>query len=578
MAAPLSPALFDQFARGWRGYLLIVLIAFSAGFMGVMRAPVTDIDEARFAQATRQMAETGDYVRIMLQDAERSRKPIGIHWLQSASLQLTAPFTDQLNAIWRYRLVSVLGLVLAGVATLWGGTILLGSRAAFMGAALYCAAILPGVEAMLAKTDSMMVGFTTLAMAALAHLRMGTARPRLAALAAWAAFACGVLVKGPVTCIAVTLTLVALVVWERKANWLRPLAWWPGPLLAAAILLPWLIAIGVVTDGRFYTEMLARELGPKLTGADHAHGGLPGYHLVFLPLLIFPATYALPSAARLGWIAARAPRADETQAPYRFLLAWAGAVFVFFEIMPAKLLHYAMPAYPAIALLCGAGLLAARGRRWRTIHPAGLTMFTVFGAVIIVLMAFTSTFMPGDGDADIRRAIATGLVGVLTLSAAIAGLVVWRRATARVAVLAACALVFSFTLRERLIPEARGLFASQEAVAALTRARLLPRSGEPFWVVGYAQPSLVFLTQTSIRLTDVEHAAAGVREGDPIIIEGRVLHQMTNALSARQLHFEPAEPPARAMAIGRGERVELHVGRIQAAPMSDERAVPPRNP
>jgi hypothetical protein len=32
------------------------------------------------------------------------------------------------------------------------------------------------------------------------------------------------------------------------------------------------------------------------------------------------------------------------------------------------------------------------------------------------------------------------------------------------------------------------------------------------------------------------------------------------------------------MAIGRGERVELHVGRIQAEPMIDERAVPPRNP
>jgi 4-amino-4-deoxy-L-arabinose transferase-like glycosyltransferase len=577
MAAPLSPALFDQFARGWRGYALIVLIALSAGVMGVMRAPVTDIDEARFAQATRQMVDSGDYVRIMLQDAERSRKPIGIHWLQSASVHLTTPFSDQLNAIWRYRLVSVLGLVLAGVAALWAGTVLLGSRAAFLGAALYCVALLPGVEAMLAKTDSMMVGFTTLAVAALAHMRMGTTRPRLIALAGWAALACGILVKGVVTPIAVAATIAILVIWERKANWLRPLAWWPGPLLAAALLLPWAIAIGVVTDGRFYAEMLARELGPKLSGTDHAHGGLPGYHLMFLPLLIFPATYALPSAARLSWIAARAPRADETQAPYRFLMAWAGAVFVFFEAMPTKLLHYTMPAYPAIALLCGAGLLAARGRRWRTLHPAGLTMFVVYGLVVVALMAFVSTFMPGDGEADLRRAIATGLIGAAALGAAIAGLAVWRRAAARVAVLAACALVFSFSLRERLLPEARALFASQEAVAALTRARLLPRAGEPFWVVGYAQPSLVFLTQTSIRLTNVEDAAQNISDGETLIIEGRVLHQMTAALSERQLRFEPAEAPARAMAIGRGERVELHVGRVRAASTGGADA-PPRSP
>ncbi len=69
---------------------------------------------------------------------------------------------------------------------------------------------------------------------------------------------------------------------------MRPLAFWPGPLLALAITLPWLIAIGMATEGRFYADLLLREIGPKLvSGGDHKHGGIPGYYLLWLPIADF---------------------------------------------------------------------------------------------------------------------------------------------------------------------------------------------------------------------------------------------------------------------------------------------------
>jgi hypothetical protein len=139
-----------------------------------------------------------------------------------------------------------------------------------------------------------------------------------------------------------------------------------------------------------------------------------------------------------------------------------------------------------------------------------------------------------------------------------------------------CALILSFSLRDRLLPEARSLFASNEAVAALTRTRLLPREGEPFWVVGYTQPSLVFLTRTSIQLVTPDEAAAGAHAGDGMIVEGRVLEQTRTALATRGLGFTEAEEPARAVALGRGERMALFVGRVTA--LSDEPADgPPQN-
>jgi len=581
MASPASPALFDQFARGWRGYLLIALIALTSGLMGATRVPVTDIDEARFAQATRQMIESDDYVRIRVQDAERNRKPVGIYWLQAASVNAMQPFTERLNTIWPYRLPSALGLMLAGLATLWAGTVLFGPRTGFVGAALFSVGLLAGAEGMLAKTDATLVGFTTLALASLAQLRAGTKRPRLIALLFWAAVGCGVMIKGPLTPLAAGLTLAVLSIWERRAAWMKPLAFWPGPLLALAITLPWLIAIGIATDGRFYADLLLREIGPKLvSGGDHRHGGIPGYYFVWLPLLIFPATYALPAAARLSWSALRAPRDDETSSAFRFLIAWAAPIFIFFEVLPAKLIHYTLPTYPAIALMCAAGLFAMRGERWRTAHPAGLVLFGVFGALIVTLMAVVSTFMPGYlADAGLRRAIATALIGALTLGGALAGLMLLRRPTARAAVLVACALILSFSLRERLLPEARRLFVSNEAAATMTRSRLMPAQGENFWIIGYEQPSIIFLTRTWVRLLEIEDVPeAPIEAGDGIMIEGRVFNQVQAALAARGLEFEAADEPAGGMAIGRGEYMVLNIGRVRESASGAPADGPQPNP
>lgn len=580
MTAPASPALFDQLLRGWRGYALVALIAICSALFGATRMPIMDIDEARFAQASRQMVESGDYVRIRLQDAERNRKPVGIYWLQAAAVNVFSPLTDRLNTIWPYRMPSALGLVLAALSVLWAGTALFGARVAVMGAGLYASGLLAGLEGMTAKTDSVLVGFTTLAIAALARLRFGGAetQPRLLALIFWGGLACGVMIKGFITPLAAVLTLLALFVWERRARWMKPLLWWPGPLLAIAIAAPWLVAIGVVTDGRFYYDLIATELGPKVVGGDHAHRGAPGYFLLLLPLLIFPATYALPAAARVAWRALRAPIKDETYAPMRFALAWAAPTFLAFEVFPTKLIHYTLPVYPAIALICAVGLGAMRGKRWRTTHPAGLAMFAVIGALVVALTAYAATFIPGDADADLRRAIATAVVGGAVAIAAVVGLSLLRRSTYRAAVLIACGLALSFILRDRVMPDARHLFVTNEAVAVLTRERLMPEPGERFWVVGYTQPSFVFMTQTGIRLADVEEAAAGAEVGDTIVIEGRELQNTRAALASRALRFEEAAQPARGIALGRGEQTTLHIGRVAAIVTNDDAAVaPPRS-
>ena len=70
--------------RGWTRALALLVLCLVLFLPGIAELPVTDRDEARFAQATKQMLETGDFVDIRFQDEPRWKKPIGIYWMQAA--------------------------------------------------------------------------------------------------------------------------------------------------------------------------------------------------------------------------------------------------------------------------------------------------------------------------------------------------------------------------------------------------------------------------------------------------------------------------------------------------------------
>src|SRR5579864_8437237 len=96
---------------GVRPYALLVGLCLFLYLPGIASIPPLDRDEARFAQATRQMLQTGDFLRIRFQDEARNKKPAGIYWLQAAAV--AALSTPESTAIWPYRLPSMAGALLA---------------------------------------------------------------------------------------------------------------------------------------------------------------------------------------------------------------------------------------------------------------------------------------------------------------------------------------------------------------------------------------------------------------------------------------------------------------------------------
>ena len=205
---------FDLDGRiaGWRGPVLAALLTLIAGLPGLLLLPPLDRDESRFAQATSQMLESGDYVDIRYQDEPRWKKPVGIYWMQAIAVGLTSDVEDR--EIAPYRIPSLLGAMLAAWAVAWAGSAMLGGRVGFFGGAIMGATFLLSTEAGIAKTDAMLCGATTLAMAALARIYMATKageRPiRLHKLLFWIGIGLSILIKGPIGFLVVALAIIAL--------------------------------------------------------------------------------------------------------------------------------------------------------------------------------------------------------------------------------------------------------------------------------------------------------------------------------------------------------------------------------
>jgi 4-amino-4-deoxy-L-arabinose transferase-like glycosyltransferase len=484
--------------------------------------PAADRDESRFAQATKQMTETGDYLRIMNGTEPRNKKPIGIYWLQAPEVLAAGPHLQ--NPIWPYRIPSVLGGLAAVLAVFEAGLLLTASpnAAAFAGAMMAGALIL-AVETHIAKTDAALLGATTIAMAVLARAWLGAAVTRWQAALFWLAAAAGILLKGPITPMVLCLTILALCLWERRARWLlalRPA--WGAPLMLAAIL-PWFIAIGFATHGAFFAQAVGGDLGRKLAGGAEAHGGFPGLHLLLLPLLAFPSTIPVLAAFPAAW-------ADRRDRATQFLLAWIMPSWLVFEAVPTKLPHYTLPLYPALFLL------AARFwpvRQGATALWIGRIALLVAAALIGIGALSLPVFLHAAWWLGLPACAACLLVAWLS----------WRRRP--ILALAVSPLLYAAILAIEL-PHIPALWIAPRIEAVL-------RSGWHGWnslgdgvvVAGYAEPSLMFAIGTDTQLassgTQAAKILAGLKDGVAIIGDrdkaafdrqaaqlGLVLHQLAD--------------------------------------------------
>ena len=501
----------DRFIAGWRGPLLAALVALLAGLPALLLLPPLDRDVSRYAQATSQMLETGDFVDIRFQDDPRWKKPVGIYWMQAAAVAVTSSVENR--DIAPYRIPSILGAMLAAAACAWAGAAMFGQRAGFLAGAMLGASFLLSTEAGIAKTDAMLCGAVTLAMAGLARIylasRAGEVPIRPHKLMFWLGLGLSMLIKGPIGLIVVVPAIIALSVWDRDARWLKRLGWGWGLPLVALIVGPWAIAITIATDGGFWTEAIGGDLAPKIAGGDEGHGVFPGFYLLIAPLLFFPATLLLPAALSAGW-------SRRAEPAIRFLICWLVPAWLIFELTPTKLPHYNLPTFGALALLAAAALTRPVGKLSRQVG-AGLTI------AVGALLAVGSVWLLTEYGRSTAQTWATMTIVFAILASLIGAFLMLHRA-AMTAVIASIALgVLAHGALAGTLRQLRPLSVAPQLEKVLLNANLHPRQGRvgPIAVTGFHEPSLVFLTGRDTELTDAAGAARALAEGRPVIVEAR---------------------------------------------------------
>ena len=481
-----------------RRYILLILTVFCLFLYlpGITVLPPFDRDESRFVQASKQMLETGNFIDIRFQDQPRYKKPIGIYWLQSAAVALFAD--DDPQALWAYRLPSLLAAIAGILLLFYFGDKLFSRKTGFLAAFLLAASILLVIEAHLAKTDAALFLCAIITQGSLGVIYLQKEEKYFRySLMFWLGLAAGILIKGPILPVVNGLTVISLLITDRNRTWLQHIHFKPGIPLVCLIVLPWLTAIYFISDGAFFTKSIGHDLLAKVAGGRESHGAWPGYYLLLATVTLFPASlFLFPS---LYAILKR-----KKNAAVRFCLAWIIPNWLLLELVPTKLMHYVLPLYPALVLLI-ADRLAAEDSDDYFAGKTALVGYGIWGVVGLIFAGVALyapiSFGSGINGSNILASLAA--LGIVVSGAYFLRRKAWLKAALVTSLIGG---VLYGLLLQFVIPGLETIWLSPRLTAQIEQYRG-DRTGAPVVVTGFDEPSLVFLLGTETQFTTGPDAA-----------------------------------------------------------------------
>ncbi|MEF3193894.1 MAG: glycosyltransferase family 39 protein, partial [Halothiobacillaceae bacterium] len=369
-------------------YALLALAAAISFLLNLGGAPLFDLDEGAFSEATREMFVRGDFISPYVNGVPRFDKPVLIHWLQAASMAVFGPTP------FAFRLPSALAAA-GWVMLVYGFVARVVDRNTALPAALVVATALGVMVIGRAATADALLNLWLVGAMFGIYLYFLERRTRWILLT-HAAMGLGFLTKGPVALLvpgAVGLIFFAL---QRELPALWRAAFHPlGLLLLIAIPLPWYLlqyqAQGMAfIDGFFGTHNIGRFSGPM-----EGHAGSLFYYLPIALLLALPFTTPLLRAVR--------ELPQRVKSPLGlYLWIWFGFVLVFFSFSGTKLPHYLNYGMTAVLILAAMALPTLRSRFLVLLPP--LLLFGLM-AVLPCLLPEITARQPEGSDV---RALLTG--------------------------------------------------------------------------------------------------------------------------------------------------------------------------
>jgi hypothetical protein len=354
-------------------YFWIILTIFWFATLG--QRPLIHPDEGRYAELSLNILQSGDWITPRLNGILYFEKPALQYWMGALSF-LVFGINEFAARFWP-ALTGILSVLVVGLTArrVWGN----GHYAALVMASSFWVI---GNSHFL-TLDAGLMFFLTLALCSFLWAQQDGASPterRYGMWISWAAIAGATLSKGLIGLLipGCALMLYSLINWQWTL-W-RRMQWLPGLTIFILLAGPWFWLVAQRNPGFAYFFFIHEHFARYLTNEAERAGPL-WYFVPILLLGFLPWTSLLPRLVREAW-----PRREKSafQAE-RFLLIWAGFVFVFFSRSHSKLPSYILPMFPALALLLGKALEQAR--------PAEIKIHVLMPAIVWALIICAYPFI-----------------------------------------------------------------------------------------------------------------------------------------------------------------------------------------
>jgi 4-amino-4-deoxy-L-arabinose transferase-like glycosyltransferase len=367
---------------------LAVLAAWCVGLFG--RGYWTP-DEPREADIAWRMSWQSEKAVPLLAGEPFCEKPPLTYWVAGAAMRALG------TGAWAARLPNLLYALITALCVGLLARRSAGKLAGFTAAAAMATFLLSYQVAIWLATDAPLL-------AAVAVALLGAYRGLYAAGSAerlrgytlmHAALAAGFLCKSAAAWMVPFLTIVTLVIWERR--WRELLRWelYPGLALQALVILAWVGFVYTGADGYehlkvfFWNNLAGRFVhieAPQELQYASGHKNIPGKYLLELPMYLWPWTLLVIAALRRAWIKRHAPF-DELR-PVRFALASTLPAIALLSLAATARNIYLAPALPGFALLIGwwGREIAVGHDRW-DLRSLRVTAMLMLGAVLVFAAA-----------------------------------------------------------------------------------------------------------------------------------------------------------------------------------------------
>jgi 4-amino-4-deoxy-L-arabinose transferase-like glycosyltransferase len=482
-----------------RSIVPVLLLAALSFFAGLGRGPITDSDEAFYAEASREMVESGDWLTPHFNYEPRFQKPALYYWLTAATFLVLGP-TEFAARFW----AAMAGLGLVAITALCAGR-WRDDEVGLLAGAIAATAFGYFALARMALPDLPLAFCITLTVWASFVATLERERsPRRWLLLAAAAAALGFLMKGPLALVVPAMVVAPVLLIERRSFNLRLADVGLASALFVLIAAPWYVAMWM-RHGTPYLESFFIGDNVERFATDRFNEPRPWWF--YLPVV---AGGLLPwTAFVLIWLGPLIQfvrrRRDVSSVDFR-LLAWTILPLAFFTLSVGKQPRYILPVLPPLAMLL-AGSIMERTRDWRSLdgtrvrprpNRAVVASATVAGVFLLVaagvLFRARPLFLNVSPTIGAAVAIGIGAAGLGVIAISLTG--AWRVAPGGLAMAAAVAFA--------AIPYATFPPTGNSTVTQLAdRVRTAKAPDEALGTYGLFVRNLIFYSH--VKQTDIIH-------------------------------------------------------------------------